>query len=200
VIGEKDRTIPVRQLEADLSAVRHALFESNARFETLADALPHMVWSTLPDGSHDYYNARWYEFTGVAEGSTDGDGWNEMFHPDDRERAWTAWRSSLASGRPYEIEYRLRHRSGEYRWTLGRALPMRGPDGRILRWIGTCTDIHGQAPGGAGRDTEPGAEPPHQEHLRGGGRADRPVRPKRSLAEGLRPKVAGACECARPGP
>lgn len=101
-----------------------------------------MVWSTLPDGYHDYYNARWYEFTGVPAGSTDGEGWNGMFHPDDQERAWARWRQSLASGEPYEIEYRLRHKSGEYRWTLGRAMPMRDEDGRILRWIGTCTDIH----------------------------------------------------------
>jgi len=118
------------------------LRESDARFETLADALPHMVWSTLPDGYHDYYNARWYEFTGVRLGSTDGEEWAGMFHPDDQERAWRTWRHCLATGEPYEIEYRLRHRSGEYRWTLGRAMPMRDPDGKIVRWIGTCTDIH----------------------------------------------------------
>jgi PAS domain S-box-containing protein len=100
-----------------------------------------MVWSTLPDGYHDYYNARWYEFTGVPLGSTDGESWNGMFQPDDRELAWAKWRQSLATGEPYEIEYRLRHRSGEYRWTLGRAMPMRDEEGRIIRWIGTCTDI-----------------------------------------------------------
>ena len=103
-----------------------------------------MVWSTLPDGFHDYYNARWYEFTGVPEGSTDGEAWNGMFHPDDQERAWARWRHSLETGEPYEIEYRLRHRSGEYRWTLGRAMPIRNADGNIIRWMGTCTDIHEQ--------------------------------------------------------
>src|SRR5690606_1635256 len=74
--------IPIRQLEADLIAARNALRESDARFNTLADALPHMVWSTLPDGDHDYFNARWYEFTGVPHGTTDGEAWNEMFHPE----------------------------------------------------------------------------------------------------------------------
>jgi PAS domain S-box-containing protein len=113
-------------------------------FEQLADAMPQMVWSTLPDGAHDYYNAQWYEFTGVPEGSTDGEGWNGMFHPDDQERAWDRWRHSLRTGEPYEIEYRLRHHSGEYRWTLGRALPVRDRDGRIIRWVGTCTDIDEQ--------------------------------------------------------
>lgn len=134
--------VPTRQLEAELIATKNALRESAARFETLADALPHMVWSTLPDGYHDYYNSRWYEFTGVPFGSTDGEAWNGMFHPDDQERAWGVWRSSLATGEPYEIEYRLRHYTGQYRWTLGRAMPMRDEQGQIIRWIGTCTDIH----------------------------------------------------------
>ena len=134
--------VPVQRLEAELVAARHALRESDAAFRTLADALPHMVWSTLPDGYHDYYNARWYEFTGVPAGSTDGDEWNGMFHPDDQERAWASWRTSLQTGDPYQIEYRLKHRSGEYRWTIGRALPIRDEDGRIVRWIGTCTDVH----------------------------------------------------------
>ena len=110
-------------------------------FRQLADAMPQMIWSTQPNGAHDYYNAQWYAFTGVPEGSTDGDGWNDMFHPDDQPRAWEAWSRSLATGEPYEIEYRLRHHSGEYRWTLGRALPVRGEDGSIVRWVGTCTDI-----------------------------------------------------------
>lgn len=110
-------------------------------FRQLADAMPQMVWSTLPDGFHDYYNARWYLFTGVPAGSTDGEGWNGMFHPEDQEQAWARWRQSLATGEPYEIAYRLRHHSGGYRWTLGRALPIRDGDGNIVRWIGTCTDI-----------------------------------------------------------
>jgi PAS domain S-box-containing protein len=116
--------------------------DQRQRFELLADTMPQMVWSTLPDGFHDYYNARWYEFTGVPHGSTDGEAWNGMFHPEDRARAWTIWRHSLETGEPYEIEYRLRAASGEYRWVLGRALPMRDAGGAIARWFGTCTDIH----------------------------------------------------------
>ena len=100
-----------------------------------------MVWSTRPDGYHDYYNQRWYDYTGVPQGSTDGEAWNGMFHPEDQERAWATWRRSLATGEPYRIEYRLRHRSGQYRWVLGRAQAVRGEDGRITRWFGTCTDI-----------------------------------------------------------
>ena len=118
-----------------------ALQASEARLRAITDSIDQMIWSTLPDGFHDYYNQRWYEYTGVPEGTTDGEGWNGMFHPDDQPRAWAVWRHSLQSGEPYHIEYRLRHRSGQYRWVLGRAQPVRDADGRIVRWFGTCTDI-----------------------------------------------------------
>ncbi len=121
----------------------HRLKESEAKFRTIADAMPQMVWSTLPNGFHDYYNQRWYEFTGMMPGTTDGEAWNGMFHPDDQDKAWSAWNHSLQTGEPYQIEYRLRHRSGQYRWTLGRALPVRDEQGDIIRWMGTCTDIQG---------------------------------------------------------
>ena len=127
--------------QADLVAARHALRDHDVSFRAMADALPQMVWSTLPDGFHDYYNARWYEFTGMPAGSTDGEAWNGMFHPDDQERAWSVWRHSLETGEPYMIDYRLRHHSGRYRWTTGRALAVRDGEGRIIRWVGTCTDI-----------------------------------------------------------
>lgn len=114
---------------------------TRAELDTLTNAMPQMVWATRPDGHHDYYNAQWYRFTGMPEGSTDGEGWNGMFHSDDQDRAWARWRHSLTTGEDYEIEYRLRHRSGKYRWVLGRALPVRDATGQIVRWIGTCTDI-----------------------------------------------------------
>jgi len=78
----------------------------------------------------------------VPEGSTYGNEWSELFHPDDQGRTWARWHHALVTGEAYEIEYRLRHRSGEYRWVLGRALPVRGEQGEIERWFGTCTDIH----------------------------------------------------------
>ena len=118
------------------------LRESEAKFHAIANSVDQMIWSTRPDGYHDYYNARWYEYTGVPEGSTDGEEWSGMFHPYDQERAWATWRHSLATGEPYEIEYRLRHRSGAYRWVLGRAKAVRDDTGNIIRWYGSCTDIH----------------------------------------------------------
>src|SRR5215213_3443249 len=119
-----------------------ALRESEERFRAIANSIDQLIWATQPDGHHDYYNQRWYEYTGVPEGSTDGKAWNGMFHPDDQERAWGVWRRCLATGEPYHIEYRLRHRSGEYRGLLGRAQAVRDEEGRIKRWFGTCTDIH----------------------------------------------------------
>ncbi|MGV3579139.1 sensor histidine kinase [Brevundimonas sp.] len=129
-----------------------ALASSEGQFRAIADSMPQMVWSTRPDGFHDYYNARWYEFTGVPAGSTDGEGWNDMFHPDDQERAWAAWRHSLDTGDLYEIEYRLRRHDGVYRWTLGRATPIRNEQGEITRWFGTCTDIEDLKRSEAGKD------------------------------------------------
>ena len=136
VMAQMDITAQVR-MEA-------ALRDSEAKFRTIANAMPQMVWSTLPDGRHDYFNQQWYDFTGVPDGSTDGVGWNDVFHPDDQARAWALWNHSLATGEVYEIQYRLRHRSGQYRWTLGRALPVRDQAQQIIRWMGTCTDIHDQ--------------------------------------------------------
>ncbi len=145
VLDAGQRTVAYATVARDISGSREmtdALRVSESKFRAIADTMPQMVWSTTPDGLHDYYNARWYEFTGVPEGSTDGEGWNGMFHPDDQPRAWEKWRRSLETGELYEIEYRLRHHSGQYRWTLGRALPIRDEAGVILRWFGTCTDIH----------------------------------------------------------
>lgn len=113
-------------------------------FRFVTDFMPQMVWSALPDGYHDYYNKRWYEYTGLTYERTKGSAWATVLHPDDREPAWQAWNHSLQTGEPYEIEYRLRRHDGEYHWFLGRALPLRDEDGPIRKWFGTCTDIHEQ--------------------------------------------------------
>ncbi len=145
-------------LGVDMTAekeARAALADSALKFRAIAESMPQMVWSTLPDGYHDYYNTRWYEFTGMPEGSTDGEGWNAIFHPAEQPEAWRRWRHSLATGEPYEIEYRLRRHDGVYRWVLGRAMPIRDArTGAIERWFGTCTDIDDQV---RARETLPAA-------------------------------------------
>ncbi|HEY0007724.1 MAG TPA: response regulator [Tepidisphaeraceae bacterium] len=118
-----------------------ALRESEGRFRQLADAVPQIVWVVDPHGKYEYFNERWYQFTGVTEDSTILADWSRLFHPDDQERVRQHWRKCLASGETYEIEYRLLHNSGTYRWVLGRAQPIRNSEGKIERWFGSCTDI-----------------------------------------------------------
>jgi len=124
------------QVKAEDAAAR-----TEARFRLIADSMPQMVWASKADGRYDYYNARWYEFTGVPIGSTDGDRWSNLLHPDDRDPAWNAWRLALESGSAYRLEHRLRHHSGAYRWVLASAQPERDGNGSITRWYGTYTDI-----------------------------------------------------------
>lgn len=109
----------------------------------LADGLPQIVWVARPDGSHEYYNQRFFEFTGRGREIRMDDSWTDLFHPDDARRADEAWAEALRTGTPYEIEFRLKRASdGGYRWFLGRALPYRDENGEIVNWFGTCTDIH----------------------------------------------------------
>lgn len=129
----------------DRKRVEYEMVASEKRLRFLANAMPQLVWIADPDGYHEYYNQQWYDYTGTEPGSTDGEGWNELFHPEDRTRAMKAWRQSLKTGKPYEIEYRLYHApSSMYRWVIGRALAYRDETGAIIKWYGTCTDIHEQ--------------------------------------------------------
>lgn len=116
--------------------------EQRARFDALADSMPQMAWSCQPDGQTDYFNRRWEEFTGVESEEHYGDGWVEVLHPEDRARTAAAWERAVASGTPYEVEYRMRRHDGEYRWALVRGLPIKNEDGEVTRWFGTNTDIH----------------------------------------------------------
>jgi PAS domain S-box-containing protein len=114
-------------------------------FQFLADFIPQLVWITDPTGFHMYFNQRWIDYTGYTLADSVGpDMWNNLLHPDDRDRARRVWGHSLATGDDYEIEYRFKGQDGEYRWFLGQALPRRAADGAIATWFGTCTDIHDQ--------------------------------------------------------
>jgi PAS domain S-box-containing protein len=118
-----------------------ALRESEGRFRALAEMVPQMVWFTSRDGLTEYFNVRWEEYTGLSQKESLGNGWAVAMHPDDLVRTLARWEQATATGEPYEIEYRIRGRDGEYRWFLGRALPVRDASGEIVRWFGTCTDI-----------------------------------------------------------
>jgi PAS domain S-box-containing protein len=125
-------------------AVETALEDSRAWLTAVVNSVDQIIWTSSPDGYTNFFNQRFYEFTGAPFGSAKGQAWIDVFHPEDRERTLARWRRSLATGEPYEIEYRLRDASGRYHWMLGRGQPVRNEAGEIIRWIGTCSDIHAQ--------------------------------------------------------
>jgi PAS domain S-box-containing protein len=119
-----------------------ALKASERQFRQLADAMPQIVWTSSPDGAVDYYNDKWYELTGFPV-SLHGDvSWAPILHPDDLQLCLDVWYAAVRSGSPYEIQYRFwDRRVGSFRWYLSRALPLHDESGRIVKWVGTCTDI-----------------------------------------------------------
>jgi PAS domain S-box-containing protein len=126
-------------------AVRNeaTLRASETRFRQMADAMPQIVWGARPDGYVDYYNRRAYELTGVKNCEA-GDAWLRIVHPDDQGRCGAVWNAAVRAGQPYEAECRLLMATGNYRWYLERALPLRDGAGNIIRWYGTSTDIDDQ--------------------------------------------------------
>lgn len=112
------------------------------RWRKTLDTIPQMVWSMAADGSEEFYNKQWLDFSGQKVGAAHGVARIELVHPEDRARALETWKRSLATGEGYEAEYRLRHASGDYRWVLSRGCPEKDPRGLVVRWYGTCTDIN----------------------------------------------------------
>ena len=106
------------------------------------DAIPQMVWTMAGDGTDEFYNERWRDFTGVRIGRTSDLSRADLVHAQDRSRVMDLWTAKFAAGEPYEAQYRLKHTSGGYRWILSRGEPEKDSNGRIVRWYGTCTDIH----------------------------------------------------------
>jgi PAS domain S-box-containing protein len=123
----------------------HDKKQAEDELRVLIDAIPHFVWMMLPDGSSGYGNRRWRDYTAMISEQYLGDGWLQAIHPDDYQRTLTIWHHALATGEPFEIEYRFREgQTGDYRWFLGRAIPVRDDAGQIIKWFGTCTDIEEQ--------------------------------------------------------
>lgn len=132
---------------SDLGPLRDALQESVERFAAIADAMPQLVWMTRADGRAEYYNQRWIVYTGLTVAQTNA-GYGApkgVVHEDDLQKVWMRWTAALSGGTPYEAEYRMRDAAtGSYRWFIARAAAVRGEDGKIVRWIGTCTDVDEQ--------------------------------------------------------
>jgi len=125
----------------DITAHKRA----EAELRVLVDALPQLVWMLRPDGSIDYGNQRWRDYTQMTAEQLQGDGWMQCTHPDDWQRVRAVWQRALQTGRPYEAELRLRQgTTGAYRWFLVRAEPLTDAQGQITKWVGTSTDIQEQ--------------------------------------------------------
>jgi diguanylate cyclase (GGDEF)-like protein/PAS domain S-box-containing protein len=118
--------------------------EGETFFRTLARTIPEIVWTARSDGFIDFASDRWYQYTGQTPQPDKEAAWKEVVHLDDMAVCYAKWQECLGTGVPYEIEYRLRSAAGVYRWFLARATPVRDPEGRILKWFGTCTDIEDQ--------------------------------------------------------
>ena len=117
------------------------LKNSEKKLRQVIDTIPTLAWSILPDGSNEFLNKRWHEYTGLSAAQSHGSGWQVAIHPEDRVLLLQKWQGLLASGEPGEMEARLRRHDGVFRWFLMRVEPLRDDTGKIVRWYGTCTDI-----------------------------------------------------------
>ena len=133
---------------SDISERKQAeeeLLQSEERYRVTADSLPHLIWTSKPDGTTEYLNNRWLEETGFTLEQTGHQGWTYFLDPESRETCLEKWKHSLDSGGTFETETRLKTlNKDDHRWYACRAVPVRDSNGRILRWFGSCTDIHEQ--------------------------------------------------------
>jgi len=133
-----DRFLTVQK--GDLRVARqHELY-----FRTLAEAVPEIMWTADPDGADDYFNRKWFDYTGMTIEQSRGTGWTAIVHPDDMAPCLERWENARRTGEAYDVEYRLRGKDGTFRWFLCRGNPIRDQKGEVVKWFGTCTDIESQ--------------------------------------------------------
>jgi len=144
-VGGKDELAHLGQVFNDtarrLSDLYATLQSSEDRLRLVIDTIPAYAWSARPDGSLDFINQRFLEFTGRSMADILGLGWGSLVHPDDLTRYVGEWQAAVATGRPMESEARVRRMDGDYRWLLIRNVPLRSELGNIVNWYGTAIDI-----------------------------------------------------------
>lgn len=123
---------------------QEALRRSESQFIQLADAIPQLAWMARPDGHIDWYNSRWYEYTGTNFEKMQGWGWQSVHKPSTLPQVMENWKASLESGQPFDMTFPLRGADGTYRPFLTRVMPFRDEQGHIVRWFGTNTDVSEQ--------------------------------------------------------
>lgn len=137
-----ERTLELEKKAEALEHLNGELAQRNQELDAIVRTAPDVIFSCQPGGSRDYFSERFYEYTGTPVGSLEGFAWMDYVHPEDVERVKIQWDECIESGESYQAEYRLRGRNGQYRWFRARAVPVRDRDGNILKWHGTCSDIH----------------------------------------------------------
>jgi PAS domain S-box-containing protein len=137
-----ERTDELERRAETLQQLNSELARKNQELDAIVRTAPDIIFSRQADGARDYISDRFYEYTGAAAGSASGFGWLDCVHPEDRDRCMALWMHCVQSGDNYESEYRLRGRDGHYRWFRARAVPIRDFEGKIVKWYGTCSDIH----------------------------------------------------------
>lgn len=143
----KEQNMLLEVLNKELQAADEALKkqevirESEKNLRNILEGLPQLAWRSSPDGSQIYFNKQWYDYTGLTEEESQGDGWASALHPEDRERVLPEWKKTLDEKKNISVEYRLRNKNGVYHWFLTRAEPFFDTDNNMHYFIGTCTDI-----------------------------------------------------------
>jgi PAS domain S-box-containing protein len=140
-LAARRRQFEVRDQLEELERRAIALRASEDRYRTLAETLPQLVWTCLPDGSCDYLSRQWTEYTGIPEHEQLGTRWLDVLHPDDRDRTHAHWMGAVAGRHSYDIDFRIRRHDGAWRWFKARGAPVRDESGVTAYWFGTCTDI-----------------------------------------------------------
>jgi PAS domain S-box-containing protein len=126
---------------AEAEAARAALAASEVQFRMLADAIPTLAWTAQADGYIDWYNARWYEYTGTTPEQMEGWGWQSVHDPAALPDVIARWQASIATGAVFEMTFPLRGADGQFRPFLTRVVPLRDASGRVVRWVGTNADV-----------------------------------------------------------
>ncbi|MFB9842865.1 ATP-binding protein [Mucilaginibacter ginsenosidivorans] len=132
------------QLEETVKVRTVDLHNSREHFKLLANNITQMAWTNLPDGEVNFYNNRWFTYTGLGFEELKNHGRATIVHPDDLENTLQKYTSALQTGQVFEVENRYKRHDGTYRWHLNRAMPQLNGDGEIVFWIGTATDIEDQ--------------------------------------------------------
>ena len=138
---ETSQRISVSESNILLQEAKQQIEASEKRFKTLSETIPHMVWTATPDGSRNYFNKYFLDYTGLTFDELKGDRWQSIIFPEDIEIELAHWHYAIKAGENYKIEKRIRHQDGTYRWHLSQGIAQKNNEGAIVGWIGTNTDI-----------------------------------------------------------